>query len=327
MIVVTGGAGFIGSNVVGALAERGEEVVVVDRLRSGSKWRNISRHELADLVHPDDFFPWLRAKGTGVHAVVHMGAISATTETDGDLIAANNIRLTLDLWEWCTRAVVPFIHASSAATYGDGAEGFDDDGSPEALARLRPLNPYGWSKLMVDRRIARLVEQGSPTPPQWAALRFFNVYGPNEYHKGAMRSVVEQAYRRAAKGQPVRLFLSNHPDFPDGGQLRDFVYVADCVDVVLWLLDHPEVSGLFNCGTGTARTFLDLAHAVFAALGKDPAVEWVETPAEIRDRYQYFTEARMERIRAAGHTRPFHTLEEGVTAYVQRYLATGDPYR
>lgn len=327
MIVVTGGAGFIGSNLVGALAERGEEVVVADRMRSGEKWRNLAKHELADLVHPDRLLPWLRTRGSGVTAILHMGAISSTTETDADLIAETNIRLTLDLWEWCTGAGVPFLYASSAATYGDGSQGFDDDGSPEALGRLRPLNAYGWSKLVVDRRVARMAGHGGPRPPQWVGLRFFNVYGPNEYHKGTMRSVVEQAFRRAAAGEPVRLFRSHHPDYEDGGQLRDFVYVEDCVAWMLWLLDNPQVSGLFNCGTGKARSFLDLAHAVFHALGREPEVEWVDTPEAIRERYQYFTEARMERARSAGYDAPFRTLEEGVTEYVQRYLATADPYR
>lgn len=197
MFLVTGGAGFIGSNLVAALSDRGQEVVVCDRLRSGEKWRNLAKHELADLVAPDRLLPWLRARGREVRGILHMGAISSTTETDADLIAETNIRLTMELWEWCTGAGVPLVYASSAATYGDGARGFDDDGSPEALSRLRPLNAYGWSKLVVDRRLARLVQRGAPRPPQWVGLRFFNVYGPNEYHKGPMRSVAEQAFRQA----------------------------------------------------------------------------------------------------------------------------------
>ena len=327
MFLVTGGAGFIGSNLVAALSDRGEEVVVCDRLRSGGKWRNLAKHELADLVPPDRLLPWLRTRGRGLRGVLHMGAISSTTETDADLIAETNIRLTMDLWEWCTGAGVPLVYASSAATYGDGARGFDDDGAPEALARLRPLNPYGWSKLVVDRRVARLVKRGAPRPPQWVGLRFFNVYGPNEYHKGPMRSVAEQAFRQAAEGRPVRLFRSHRPDVPDGGQLRDFVHVDDCVALALWFLEHPGVSGLFNCWTGRARSFLDLARAVFAALGREPEIEWVDTPEAIRERYQYFTEARMERVRAAGYRAPFRTLEEGVADYVHRFLATDDPWR
>jgi len=327
MIVVTGGAGFIGSNVVAALAERGEEVVVVDRLRSGSKWRNLAHHEVAALVAPDSLFAWLQSRGNRVRGVVHMGAISATTETDADLIAETNIRLTLSLWDWCVSAGVPFVYAFSAATYGDGTMGFDDDAAPEALARLRPLNPYGWSKLFVDRRIARLVERGDPAPPFWAGLRFFNVYGPNEYHKGPMRSVVEQAYHRVKEGKPVRLFRSHHPEVPDGGQRRDFVHVQDCVELILWLLDSRRASGLFNCGTGEARSFLDLAGAVFSALGREPDIEWVDTPEEIRDRYQYFTQARMDKLRAAGYPTPFRSLERGVEEYVRGYLDTEDPYR
>lgn len=327
MIVVTGGAGFIGSNVVAALGERGQEVVVVDRLRRGAKWRNLAHHDVAALVDPTELFPWLSTRASQVSALIHMGAISATTETDVDLIADTNIRLTLSLWDWCTVNRIPFIYASSAATYGDGSNGFDDDASQAALSRLRPLNPYGWSKLFVDRRVTRLVREGESTPPQWAGLRFFNVYGPNEYHKGSMRSVAHQAFERVQAGEPVRLFRSHHPDYSDGGQLRDFIHVDDCVRVILWLLDSPSVSGLFNCGTGRARSFLDLAGAVFTALGRDPRIEWVDTPSEIRDRYQYFTEARMESLRAAGYAAPFLSLEDGVTDYVRRYLDTADPYR
>lgn len=327
MIVVTGGAGFIGSNVVAALAERGRDVVVVDRLRRGAKWRNLAHHDLAALVEPGELFAWLSTRAAQVESIVHMGAISSTTETDVDLIADTNIRLTMSLWEWCTVNQVPFLYASSAATYGDGSHGFDDDASKDALSRLRPLNPYGWSKLFVDRRVARLAREGGSTPPQWAGLRFFNVYGPNEYHKGSMRSVVHQAWERAGAGEPVRLFRSHHPDYSDGGQLRDFIHVDDCVRVILWLLDSPPVSGLFNCGTGRARSFLDLAHAVFAALDREPGIEWVDTPPEIRDRYQYFTEARMDTLRSAGYDTPFLSLEEGVMDYVRRYLGSPDPYR
>ncbi|RMH14477.1 MAG: ADP-glyceromanno-heptose 6-epimerase, partial [Gemmatimonadetes bacterium] len=262
-----------------------------------------------------------------VEAIVHMGAVSSTTETDADLIAATNVRLPLALWEWCAREGVRFIYASSAATYGDGSQGFDDDPDPGSLARLRPLNPYGWSKQLFDRMVARRVAEGRPAPPQWAGLKFFNVYGPNEYHKGSMRSVALQAFEQIRERGAVTLFRSHHPDYVDGGQLRDFVWVGDCVEVVAWLLGHPGVSGLFNVGTGRARSFLDLAHAVFAALGREPRIEWVDTPAEIRERYQYFTEARMERLRAAGYDAPFTGLEEGVVAYVRDYLATDDPYR
>lgn len=328
MIVITGGAGFIGSNLVAALDEHGErDLVVCDHLGHDGKWANLAKRELAALVPPDAILAFLDTHGREIDTVFHLGAISSTTETDGDLIAATNFTLSLRLWEWCARSETRFIYASSAATYGDGSAGFDDGGTPVALARLRPLNAYGWSKHLFDRRVARLLEQDAARPPQWAGLKFFNVYGPNEYHKGAMKSVVAQIYPRAIKGEAARLFRSHRSDVPDGGQKRDFVYVRDCVDMMLWLYDNPGVSGLFNVGSGTARSFADLAAAVFRALGQEPRIDYVDKPVEIRDRYQYFTEARMERLRAAGYARPMTSLEEGVRDYVHSYLAAPDPYR
>jgi ADP-L-glycero-D-manno-heptose 6-epimerase len=256
-----------------------------------------------------------------------MGAISATTERDADLIARTNLRLSLDLWDYCTHHGVRFVYASSAATYGDGSAGFDDDGSPEALAKLRPLNAYGWSKHAFDRRVLRLVASGAKTPPQWAGLKFFNVYGPNEGHKGRMASVVTHVLPQVMAGEPAVLFRSHRPDYPDGGQMRDFVHVDDCVAVMLWLADRPDVSGLFNLGTGRARSFADLVTAVFHAARREPKIAFVDTPAEIRDRYQYFTEARLDRLRGAGYSGQFIPLEEGVRRYVQDFLLTDDPYR
>jgi ADP-L-glycero-D-manno-heptose 6-epimerase len=246
-----------------------------------------------------------------------MGAISSTTETDVDRFVANNIRLTLDLWEWCAANSTPFIYASSAATYGDGSAGFNDDQSPAALAALRPLNAYGWSKLVVDRRFAADVVHGRPIPPRWAGLKFFNVYGPNEAHKGSMQSVLSKIYPVVQAGGTVQLFRSHRPGYADGGQLRDFVYVKDCVAVVSWLLQNSTVSGLFNVGTGVARSFLDLVNAVGTAIGRSPNVRFVDTPAELRDKYQYFTQANMSKLRAAGFEHPFHSLEEGVCNYVR----------
>lgn len=314
--VVTGGAGFIGCNIAAALAARGDRVVVVDWLGEGDKWRNLAPIALHDIVRPDAFARWLGAHERQVAAIVHMGAISATTEHDGDRLVSENIRLTLDLWDWCAAHAVPFVYASSAATYGDGLEGFDDDGAPQALARLKPLNGYGWSKHMVDRRIALDVAEGRPAPPVWAGLKFFNVYGPHEAHKGPMRSVALQLYETLAAGGEVRLFRSHRPHCADGGQSRDFVHVADCVAVVLWMLDQPRLGGLYNLGTGRARSFLDLAHAAFQAMGREPEVTFIDTPEAIRDRYQYFTQARMDRLRAAGYAPPFIGLEDGVAAYV-----------
>jgi ADP-L-glycero-D-manno-heptose 6-epimerase len=328
MYLVTGGAGFIGSNLVAALCARGAEVMVVDRLRDGEKWRNLAHHPIAGVLPPEEIEDYLAARPP-VEAVLHMGAISDTTATDGDLVAAVNFTLPLWLWSWCAEAGVPFIYASSAATYGDGALGFDDDMSPAALAALRPLNLYGWSKLAFDRRVAELMARGAAAPPQWAGLRFFNVYGPNEYHKGRMASVVFHKFREvtADGGGAATLFRSNRPDIADGAQARDFVHVDDCVAAILWLLDNPQVSGLFNLGSGTARTFLDLATALFVALGRPPDVRFIDMPADLRGKYQYFTEAPLARLRAAGYAAPMTRLEEGVGSYVQDFLMQPDPHR
>jgi len=252
MILVTGGAGFIGSNLVAALEDEGEHVVVCDRLGRGDKWKNLAKREVEDLIAPDDLDAFLAGPGGDVRYVFHMGAISATTETDADLVYETNVRLSQRIWRWCAAHEAPLVYASSAATYGDGSAGFDDDDSPEALTRLRPRNAYGWSKHVFDRWAVRRAREGREVPPQWVGLKFFNVYGPNEYHKGNMRSVVTKAYPAAVRGEPVTLFRSHHPDYPDGGQKRDFVYVRDCVDLMLWLHGSPGVSGIYNCGTGRA---------------------------------------------------------------------------
>ena len=328
MYVVTGGAGFIGSNILAALEARGaSDLVVVDRLRATDKWRNIAKRELTDIVPPERMFEFLDNHRTRIKAVFHMGAISATTEQDADKIIDNNFNLSIALWRWCTVNRVRLIYASSAATYGDGTQGFNDSMTPEHLATLQPLNAYGWSKHLFDRRIARRMAEGRETPPQWAGLKFFNVYGPNEYHKGAQSSVVSQVFPHAATDAHFALFKSHHPDYPDGGQLRDFVYVRDAVDVMMWLLDTPRVSGLFNVGTGNARSFDDLTSAVYRALGKEPNIRYKDMPVELRGKYQYFTQADMSTLRAAGYTKPFTSLEDGVTDYVQGYLNTNDRYK
>ena len=327
MYLVTGGAGFIGSNIVAALSDRDDEVVVCDWLSSDERWKNLGKHDVAEIIEPETLLAWLQRKGARLKAVVHMGAISATTETNVDLIATRNIRATLDLLEWCSAAQIPLIYASSAATYGDGAHGFDDTFTRDALAKLQPLNAYGWSKHVVDRRIARMVANGAQLPPQWVGLKFFNVYGPNEYHKGSMRSVVARNFPLVRSGEPLRLFRSYLPQYADGGQLRDFVYVRDCVDVILWFLDNPKKSGLYNLGTGQARTWMDLANALYKALDRPANVEIIDMPAELRSKYQYYTQASMDRLRSAGYARPFTSLEDGVGDYVRRYLANEDPYR
>jgi ADP-L-glycero-D-manno-heptose 6-epimerase len=259
--------------------------------------------------------------------VVHLGAISDTTARDADALAENNFRLSTRLWNFCAEHDKPFLYASSAATYGDGAQGFGDSAAIEHLARLRPLNGYGWSKHLFDRWVARRLAEEGPVPAQWAGLKFFNAYGPNEYHKGAQASVVYHLFQQVNAGQPARLFRSHNPDYPDGGQMRDFIWVGDCVDVLLWLLENREVNGLFNVGTGKARSFADLARALFAAMERPEQIEYVPTPEDIRDKYQYFTEAPMARLRAAGYERPFTELEDGVRRYLRDHLATLDPYR
>lgn len=317
LILVSGGAGFIGSHIVRALAAAGLRVVISDLLGTGDKWRNIAAARLHDMVRPEMLVEWLARHDRQVAAIVHMAAISSTSETDVDRFVTHNIRLTFDLWEWCTANAVRFIYASSAATYGDGSAGFSDDQSPTALAALRPLNAYGWSKHVVDRRFIDDVVHGRPKPPQWAGLKFFNVYGPNEAHKGDMQSVVSKVSPLVEAGRPVHLFKSHHPGYADGGQLRDFVYVKDCVAVVIWLLQNPAVSGLFNVGSGRARSFLDLVKAVGSAVGREPDIRFIETPVELRDKYQYFTQGDMAKLRAAGFDQPFHSLEEGVRDYVR----------
>ena len=328
MILVTGGAGFIGSNLLARRAEQeAPPAAVCDRLGGGDKWRNIAKREIAALVPPDDLARWLDANAATVEAIVHLGAISATTATDADAVIATNFTLSQDLWDWCAAHGIPFVYASSAAVYGDGAAGFDDVFNGAAMARLRPMNPYGWSKLAFDRWVATTVAAGQPRPPQWAGLRFFNVYGPNEQHKGTQRSVVPQIHAQIeATGRAV-LFRSHRPDYPDGGQSRDFVWVDDCAAVIGWLLDNPGVEGLFNIGTGRARSFADLATTVFHALDKPAQIDYVDTPTELRARYQYFTEARIDRLRAAGYARSFTTLDDGARRYVSDYLAAPDPYR
>lgn len=328
MIIVTGGAGFIGSNLVAALEERGaHDIVVCDRLGQDSKWRNLAKRELAGFVSPEELMPLLDREPGAIQTIFHFGAISSTTERDADLILRTNFSLTMALWDWCTRHRVAFFYASSAATYGDGSAGFSDDGSSTGLARLRPLNAYGWSKHLVDRRIARLCEEGAPRPPRWIGMKFFNVYGPNEEHKDEMKSLIAKLFPLARRGDPARLFRSYHPGYPDGGQLRDFIHVRDCVAMMLWLHDRPGISGLFNMGTGAARSFADLARATYRALGREPQIDFIDMPEEIRENYQYFTEARMETLRGLGYDAAFTGLEEGVTDYVQRFLASNDPYR
>ncbi|MBV9786119.1 MAG: ADP-glyceromanno-heptose 6-epimerase [Acidisphaera sp.] len=326
MILVTGGAGFIGSNLQAALAARGYRTVVLDWLRSTDKWRNLARHPPDRIVRPEALDGFL-AGDPPLELVFHLGAISETTARDGDLVWESNVALSQKLWSWCAARGVRLVYASSAATYGDGSAGFEDDPSPDYLGRLAPLNLYGWSKHAFDLWAMHTLACDDPRPPQWAGLKFFNVYGPNEYHKGPMISVVKVKYDEIAAGRRPLLFRSDLPELADGEQKRDFIWVGDVVDVLLWLLDTPSVSGLFNVGTGMARSYLDLAHAVCRAAGVEEAVEFIDMPETLRGQYQSYTAAAMARLRAAGYPGQFTPLEEGVRRYVQDYLSRPDPYR
>ncbi|MCI1437632.1 MAG: ADP-glyceromanno-heptose 6-epimerase [Acetobacter indonesiensis] len=325
MIIITGGAGFIGSCLQAALAQRGLDTLVVDWLGSDLKWRNLGQHAPARIIAPEELDTFLETR-PDIDAVFHMGAISETTARDADLVWRTNVALSQRLWDWCAQNDTRFIYASSAATYGaaDKPDLFVDD--PSRLNTLEPLNLYGWSKLVFDQHVMAGLKQGKPKPPQWAGLKFFNVYGPNEYHKGKMISVVKVKYDEVRAGKPARLFRSDRPDIADGAQARDFVWVGDVVNVMLWLYDNPTVSGLFNCGSGTARTYLDLAHAVCDAAGAPRQVEFIDMPDSLRGQYQSYTQADLTRLRAAGYTGAFTSLEDGIRQYVQTYLATENPY-
>ncbi|MGH6769839.1 MAG: ADP-glyceromanno-heptose 6-epimerase [Xanthobacteraceae bacterium] len=323
MLLVTGGAGFIGSNVVASLNEAGRtDIVVNDLLGSEEKWRNLGKRRVADVVPPEELFHWLDHRK--LDAVVHLGAISDTTATDADRVIETNFRLSLKLLDWCADMRTPFIYASSAATYGDGTAGFDDDAP---LTQLRPLNLYGWSKHLFDLAVKERVTKARPLPPQCVGLKFFNVFGPNEYHKGEMMSLVAKRFDDIKSGKPVQLFKSHREGVADGEQRRDFIFVDDAVAVVRWLIETPSVSGLFNVGTGIARSFRDLVLAMFSALGRPPNIEYVDMPPAIRDRYQYFTESKVEKLHRAGYNGGCLPLEEAVAHYIDRYLDRSDRYR
>ena len=314
--VVTGGAGFIGSNVVAELNRRGEErILIVDELGSDDRWKNLRGLKFEDVWLSGKFRDafWSDAL-PAVKAVYHLGACSSTTETDANYLLDNNYQYTRELCEWCLKRGARFVYASSAATYGDGAQGYSDAdaGTPSLL----PLNMYGMSKHLFDLWALRNGVMG-----RIAGLKYFNVYGPGEDHKGDMRSVVHKAFGQIREGGVVKLFKSYRPDYRHGEQVRDFVYVKDAVDVTLFCGENEKASGLFNCGTGQARSWVDLAKAVFAAMGLEPNIEFIDMPVSLRSKYQYFTQAEMGKIRAAGYSRPFTSLEDGIREYVQGYLA------
>jgi ADP-L-glycero-D-manno-heptose 6-epimerase len=321
MIVVTGAAGFIGSCLVNKLNNQGfKDIAVVDDFSDYRKNLNLANKTFLKKLDRERLFAWLEENHKQVRFVFHIGARTDTTEFDKSVFDRLNLNYSKNVWKACSRFDLPLVYASSAATYGAGEHGYSDDHA--LVEKLKPLNPYGESKHEFDKWVLGQAEK----PPFWAGLKFFNVFGPNEYHKGRMASVVFHAFQKIRGSGYMELFRSHHPDYRDGEQLRDFIYVKDVVRVCIHLMLHPRHTGIFNLGTGMARTFADLATATFEALGKKPDIRFVDTPEDIRDKYQYFTEARMEKLRTAGYTPPFFTLEEGIQDYVQGYLKNSAYY-
>jgi ADP-L-glycero-D-manno-heptose 6-epimerase len=321
MIIVTGSAGFIGSCLVSKLNNKGiKDIVLVDDFSNEIKNRNIRNKTYLEKIDRKVFFEWLKKNHSSVEFIFHIGARTDTTEFNRTIFDELNLNYSKMMWNACSEYMIPLIYASSAATYGDGKQGYDDN--PDLIPLLEPLNPYGVSKNEFDKWILKQERH----PPFWFGLKFFNVFGPNEYHKGRMASVVFHAFNQVEKrtsGQAdgaVRLFRSHNPAYQDGGQLRDFIYVKDIVDVLFFLMNHPSDSGIYNLGTGKARTFLDLADAVFSALNLPSSIEFIDTPVDIRDKYQYFTEAKMDKLRSIRYSKPFYTLEAAVEEYIQGYL-------
>ncbi len=319
MIVISGAAGFIGSNLAGFMNINGvTDLVLVDDFTNEQKNRNLTGKAYRAQLDRDHFEDWFHKNHTDIEFVIHLGARTNTAEFDKSIFDKLNLGYSKMVWQACSKYNLPLIYASSAATYGNGELGYNDD--HEVVNRLVPLNPYGESKNDFDKWVL----SQSDEPPFWAGLKFFNVYGPNEYHKGRMASVIFHAYNQIKQTGRMKLFRSHKPGIPDGGQSRDFVYVKDLVNVIYWLYGNQPASGIYNLGTGKARTFLDLTRATFHAMDLEPAIDFIDTPIDIRDKYQYFTEARMEKLIRAGYRKPFTTLEEGVNDYVRKYLVTGE---
>lgn len=322
MIIVTGGAGFIGSAFVWRLNREGiKDIIIVDQLGTDDKWKNLVGLTFTDYIHKDEFIEMAIADEVPfeVSSVVHMGACSSTTERDADYLWENNYLYSREVADWALRHNARFIYASSAATYGDGSSGFSDD--HEIISRLKPSNMYGYSKQVFDLWVLK-----NKLENKMAGIKFFNVYGPNEYHKGDMVSVIYKAFHQIQEIGKVRLFKSYKKEYPDGGQMRDFIYVKDCVNVMWWLLENPSVNGIYNLGTGMARTWNDLIAAVFSSMGRKTNIQYIEMPEPLRNQYQYFTQAQMDKLKKAGCHVNFSSLEDSVRDYVTNYLQNADPY-
>lgn len=314
MIIVTGGAGFIGSCVVHTLNDAGiEDIVIVDNISTSDKWLNIRNKKYIKYVNKCEFLQELPTY-EGVTAIIHMGARSSTTEKDFDYLYKNNFEYTKALWNYCAEKQISFLYASSAATYGDGLRGFDDKADIDTLL---PLNGYGYSKQLFDLWVKH---QANVFPKQYVGLKFFNVYGPNEYFKGSMASMIFHGYKQIQESGTVKLFKSCNPEYEDGGQLRDFVYVKDICSVIYWLLQHPNVCGLYNVGTGRAQSFRELAEATFHALGLEPNIIYIDMPENLKKKYQYYTKAEISKLREAGYKNDFLDLEAGAKNYVTEHL-------
>lgn len=321
MIIVTGAAGFIGSCLVSKLNQEGfADLILVDDFSDAEKMKNLENKKYSQKVHRDEFIQWLKENQRLVQFVFHIGARTDTTEFNKEIFDKLNLNYTKDIWNICAEFGLPLVYASSAATYGLGEFGYDDNEA--AIDKLKPLNPYGDSKNDFDKWALKQEKK----PYFWVGLKFFNVYGPNEFHKGRMASVIMHAFNQIQEKGSVKLFRSHNPKYKDGEQLRDFVYVKDVVEVCHFLLHHRKDSGIYNLGSGKARTFLDLVKNTFAGVGKEPKIEFVDTPIDIRDKYQYFTEANMTKLKSIGYSKPFHTLEEGVKDYVKNYLVEKKHY-